>query len=65
MATTKELTTTTGVGVRHISDMRGLFAVQKVVREMPLIVDRIGLRSDARLNRRKLSICGTPERTKA
>ncbi len=44
-ATTKKLTTTTGVSSRHISDMRGLFAVQKVVREMALIVDRIGLRS--------------------
>ena len=45
-ASTKELTAITGdIATAHIPVVRGLFEVQKVVREMALIVDRIGLRS--------------------
>ena len=39
------LTAETRVNTRHIGEMRGLFAAQKVMREAPLITDRIGLRS--------------------
>ena len=40
---TERLTRMTGVNSGHISDMRGLFAAQKVVREAAIIADRMGL----------------------
>ena len=40
---TERLTRMTGVNSGHISDMRGLFASQKVVREAAIIADRMGL----------------------
>ena len=49
-----KLTAETRVNTRHIGEMRGLFAAQKVIREAPLITDRIGLRSGRALETQEI-----------
>ena len=48
------LTAETRVNTRHIGEMRGLFAAQKVIREALLIADRIGLRSGRALETQEI-----------